>query len=46
MRAAVSEFDIDWYEALSLARWLAWGEPGYDPNSVEVFMEAQRLLEQ
>ena len=40
---AVSE--LDWYEVLCLARWLAWGEPGYDPNSVEVFMEAQRLLE-
>lgn len=37
-----------WYEALVLARWLAWWEPGpkLDPNSVEVYMEAQRLLEQ
>lgn len=36
----------DWYEALVLARWLAWWEPGpkLDPNSVDIYMEAQRLL--
>lgn len=35
----------EWYEAYALARWLAWPH-GFGPFSIEVFIEAQRLLEQ
>jgi len=48
------ECELAWYEAYSLAKWLAWCEFEeqfggnsafkFDPNSIEIYLETQRLL--